>query len=208
LAQARSNGLQPGTAILLLRGRTGIGCEGAAGIGRVAEGCRTYDRARKATTLLPRETHVTGTTTTSSAIDIVVADTAELISETFGVMQQLRPNLLRHQYVPMIRYLMAREGFAIAALRDEGQVRAVTGFRIITMLYRGRILYVDDLVTDARDRSKGYGALMLEWLKAEAGRKQCCEIQLISRNHRLDAHRFYERQGFRTDCRHFSLPLA
>ncbi len=141
-------------------------------------------------------------------VDIGIADSDGLIADTFDVMQQLRPNLLRQQYVSVIRYLMKREGFAVAALRDRGKVRAVAGFRVITMLYRGRILYVDDLVTDEMARSKGHGAHMVQWLKDEAELRHCSEIQLISRTFRSDAHRFYEKHGFHTQCRHFCLPLA
>lgn len=141
-------------------------------------------------------------------IEISLASTSEQILDSFEVMRQLRPNLVRHQYAPMVRHLMAKEGFAIATLRCSGEIRAVAGFRVLTMLYCGRVLYVDDLVTDARDRSKGYGALMIEWLKEEAARRQCAQIQLISRNCRLEAHKFYERHGFDTECRHFFFPLA
>jgi GNAT superfamily N-acetyltransferase len=143
-----------------------------------------------------------------SEIEIDIEETAEDIAETFDVMHQLRPNLVRTQYAPMIRHLMKKEGYVLASLRERDVVRAVAGFRIITMLYRGRILYVDDLVTDSNSRSRGYGAMMLDWLKSEAERRQCTEIQLISRTYRRDAHRFYERHGFGTDCRHFCYPIT
>jgi GNAT superfamily N-acetyltransferase len=147
-------------------------------------------------------------TTMAPQVDIDIAEAEQQIAETFDVMHQLRPNLVRQQYVPMIRYLMKKEGFVVVALRERDIVRAVAGFRVITMLYRGRILYVDDLVTDANSRSRGHGAMMLDWLKKEARKRQCNEIQLISRTFRLDAHRFYERNGFGTECRHFCYPLT
>jgi len=140
--------------------------------------------------------------------DIQIARTAEQIADTFDVMHQLRPHLVRQQYVQMIRYLMKKEGFQVAALRERDVVRSVAGFRVITMLYRGRILQVDDLVTAASSRSSGHGAMMLDWLKKEAEKRQCIEIQLNSLTFRLDAHRFYERHGFLTQCRHFCYPLA
>lgn len=143
----------------------------------------------------------------TSEVEIDIAATVEEIAGTFDVMHQLRPTLVRRQYVPMIRFLIRKEGFVLAALRERSIVRAVAGFRIITMLYRGRILYVDDLVTDADSRSMGYGAMLLDWLKREAESRQCNELQLISRTHRHDAHRFYESNGFRTECRHFSCPI-
>ena len=135
-----------------------------------------------------------------TAIDHATSDAA--IERTFGVMSQLRPHLEQAEYLEAVRHLMRTEGYALAALRNEGEVRAVAGYRVITMLYRGRILVVDDLVTDAGMRSRGYGADMLRWLREEARRRDCVEIQLISRLTRQDAHRFYFRHGFRQECLH------
>lgn len=135
-------------------------------------------------------------------IEIQPAETDSHVADTFDVMAQLRPHLDRERYVAGVRHLMQSEGYALAALRDGGVVRAVAGFRVITMLYRGRLLVVDDLVTDAVARSRGHGAQMLDWLRDEARRRECVEIQLISRVTREDAHRFYLRNGFRIECLH------
>jgi len=59
----------------------------------------------------------------------------------------------------------------------------------------GRFLYVDDLVTTDEQRSKGNGARMLSWLREYAVKEGCSELHLDSGMQRLDAHRFYEREG-------------
>jgi len=138
---------------------------------------------------------------------ITVADTDDQILATFDVMHQLRPKLERHEYVRLVRDLMKADGFRIAALTDDDEVRAVAGYRIFTMLYCGRLLYVDDLVTDERARSRGYGARLLTWLKAEGRRQGCSELQLISNVVREQAHRFYFREGLGIECLHFRVRL-
>lgn len=135
------------------------------------------------------------------------AESDEQIAATFDVMRQLRPHLVREAYVPLIRSLMASDGFRLAALTDDGEVRAVAGYRYMTMLYCGRLLYLDDLVADERARSRGYGARMLDWLKEEARRHGCSELQLISRVVREQAHRFYFREGLGIECFHFRVEL-
>jgi GNAT superfamily N-acetyltransferase len=130
------------------------------------------------------------------------AGTDEDIARTFDVMSQLRPELSRDSYVARIRDLMASDGFRLAYL-EEDEVRCVAGYRFLEMLYCGRILSVDDLVSDADARSHGYGARMLHWLKAEARKAECNELQLISRVTREQAHRFYFREGLGIDCYHF-----
>ena len=66
----------------------------------------------------------------------------------------------------------------------------------------GRILYIDDLVTDARLRPAAVG------LVEGGGRTHgCTEVHLDSRLHREAAHRFYEREGFAKTCYHFAAVL-
>lgn len=136
------------------------------------------------------------------------AESDEQIAATYDVMRQLRPHLSRKEYVPRIRELMASDGFRLAALVDGGEVRAVAGYRFMSMLYCGRILYLDDLVSDERGRSRGYGKALLDWLKEEGRREGCAELQLISRTIREQAHRFYFREGFGIECFHFRTRLG
>lgn len=135
------------------------------------------------------------------------AESDEQIASTFDVMRQLRPHLVREEYVPRVRALMASDGFRLAFLADEGEVRAVAGYRFMNMLYCGRLLYIDDLVTDDRARSRGYGSRLLGWLKDEGRRQGCSELQLISRVTREQAHRFYFREGLGIECFHFRVEL-
>lgn len=135
------------------------------------------------------------------------AESDEQIAATFEVMRQLRPHLVREEYVPQVRALMASDDFRLATLIDEGEVRAVAGYRYMNMLYCGRLLYLDDLVADERARSRGYGSRLLDWLKGEARRHGCSELQLISRVVRERAHRFYFREGFGIECFHFRVKL-
>jgi GNAT superfamily N-acetyltransferase len=52
-----------------------------------------------------------------------------------------------------------------------------------------------DLVTDSAHRSKGYGGLLLDWLREQAAAQQCNKLWLVSGAQRVDAHRFYEAHG-------------
>jgi ribosomal protein S18 acetylase RimI-like enzyme len=139
---------------------------------------------------------------------IVLASTDAEIAATFDVMVQLRPHLTRDDYVPLIRRLMVTERFhLLAAIDEEGTVRAVAGYRYMEMLYCGRLMYIDDLVTDERVRSRGYGKALLDRLRREAHDAGCTEVQLISRVTREQAHRFYFREGFGIEAFHFRVAL-
>lgn len=124
------------------------------------------------------------------------------IMRTYEVMRQLRPEMSPDEYVPAVRRLMAQEDYRLVTVLDDEQVRAVAGYRLMEMLYCGRILYIDDLVTDERVRSRGFGRQLLDWLKEAARARRCTEVHLDSRLHREAAHRFYEREGFTKTCYH------
>jgi GNAT superfamily N-acetyltransferase len=129
------------------------------------------------------------------------------ILDTYEVMYQLRPDIPRDRYAAFVRRLMEQEGYRLVAISENGRVSAVAGYRIMEMFYCGRILYVDDLVTDERVRSRGLGRQLLDWLKDAGRRENCAELHLDSRLHREAAHRFYEREGLAKTCYHFAAAL-
>jgi len=68
-------------------------------------------------------------------------------------------------------------------------------------------MYVDDLVTDERQRSKGVGGALLDWLAEQARARGCAELHLDSGVHRFDAHRFYFTKRMHISSYHFKIKL-
>ena len=62
------------------------------------------------------------------------------------------------------------------------------------------------VVTDGA-RSQGVGAALVEQVELAARRWGCDRIEVTSGNDRPDAHRFYEREGFRPKPVRFVKPL-
>lgn len=133
--------------------------------------------------------------------------TDEQILATREVMRQLRPNVPPEEYLATVRRMMEKDGYHLAALYDEGAVRAVAGYRFMEMLYCGRIMYVDDLNSDEDYRSKGYGKELMDWLKAEARAHGCGQLHLDSGVQREDTHRFYFRERLTINCYHFRVMI-
>jgi len=132
-------------------------------------------------------------------------DPAE-VAQAWPVMRQLRPHLDQAQFVAAVATQRA-EGYRITAAYSRDRVCAVAGFRIQTMLARGRHLYVDDLVTDEQQRGGGAGATLMEWLIGEARRERCERLHLDSGVQRFGAHRFYFARGMHIAGYHFGLAL-
>jgi GNAT superfamily N-acetyltransferase len=128
------------------------------------------------------------------------------IERCFPVMVQLRPHLDQARFLATIRRQEAG-GFHLALLEAAGEIRAVAGFRVLDNLVGGRILYVDDLVTDAAVRSHGHGQALLDWLARRARVEGCQFLELDSGVQRFDAHRFYLTQRMQISSHHFRLKL-
>jgi GNAT superfamily N-acetyltransferase len=140
-------------------------------------------------------------------MNIYTVTTDTEIARCYPVLRELRPGVTETQFPDRIR-AQKQTGYRLACLEERAGIVAVAGFRVGESLAWGRFLYLDDLVTRCSYRSKGYGTLLLSWLKEEALRRGCEQIHLDSGVQRQDAHRFYERQGFVPVGVHFVGDLA
>jgi GNAT superfamily N-acetyltransferase len=80
-----------------------------------------------------------------------------------------------------------------------GRVVGTASLLIVPNLsHRGRpYAIVENVVVDAAERGGGHGELLLRHAMEEARRAGCYKLSLTSNKRRKDAHRFYERLGFR-----------
>lgn len=127
------------------------------------------------------------------------------------VLRQLRPNLApgTEAFIHDIKRIFKDGGRMIVAIkrRDDGEdpttplvALGVGIFRYYVDFTSGRLRnWVDDLVTDANQRSAGVGHGMMEELRAVTRACGVETVQLDSAVYRRDAHRFYFREGFIID---------
>lgn len=102
---------------------------------------------------------------------------------------------------------MFAEGAEMAVLLAEGAVRSLAVYRTHHTTFHGLRFYVDDLVTDEAERSRGFGARMLAWCESRA-RERCCDtFDLESGVQRPRTHRFYFREGLTVFAFGFTKPL-
>ena len=96
------------------------------------------------------------------------------IKRCCAVLRQLRPHL---EQDAMMRQIVRQQaaGYLLAYCESEKVIRSVAGYRYGENLAYGKYMYVDDLVTNHQDRSKGFGKLLFDWLVA-AAKEQGCEV--------------------------------
>ncbi|MBS0622469.1 MAG: GNAT family N-acetyltransferase [Verrucomicrobia bacterium] len=138
-------------------------------------------------------------------IKIQQASTAEHIRNCYHIMRQLRPHVTGEQaFIEQVQRQWG-EGYRLTYCEEGGEVRAVVGFRFLEFLAWGKVLYVDDLITDAGIRRNGHGSKLLKWVIAQAKQAKCDQIHLDSGPQRYEAHRLYLNHGFKIVGHHFAL---
>ena len=134
-------------------------------------------------------------------LDIEPGD-ERLSADVLPVLTELRPHLTP-EWFERIYAEGHPQGLRFTAVYDGDRCVAVAGWRIQATTVDGRKLYVDDLVTSGDRRSEGFGRALLSSLFERAGKEGCRAFDLDSRVDRVDAHRFYEREGMRITAYHF-----
>jgi GNAT superfamily N-acetyltransferase len=138
------------------------------------------------------------------SLEIFIANTDQEILSCFAVLNLLRPHLKEENFLTQVRRQQA-QSFQLVALRENGDVKSVIGFREAEFLIWGKIVYIDDLSTVDGGRGKGFAGRLLDWVIAYAKEHQCSGVHLDTGYSRHVAHRFYLNRGFNIGCHHLSL---
>jgi ribosomal protein S18 acetylase RimI-like enzyme len=126
---------------------------------------------------------------------------------SFAVMQELRPHLTdAAAFAEQVRR-QAGQGYRLLAAWQDGEVRALAGYRLQENLLYGRFLYVDDLVTSTGARRQRLGEHLIDALRNEAREQGCSHLVLDTALANALAQRFYYRQGLLGAGMRFRQPL-
>lgn len=139
---------------------------------------------------------------------IHIASSEEEIQKSFAIMKQLRPHLADENSFCLQVKRQMENGYHLVYYSDNDAVKAVAGFRILEFLAWGKVLYIDDLITDSHARKNGHGSKLLKWIVAYAKQMGCNEVHLDSGPQRHDAHRLYLNHHFKIIAHHFGLTLT
>jgi GNAT superfamily N-acetyltransferase len=138
---------------------------------------------------------------------IAIASSPEEIRRCYPVMRELRTHFEdADRFIEQVQRQHG-QGYQLAFLESDGEIRAVAGYRYLESLFSGRNLYVDDLVTLDADRSRGFGGELINWLIKEASAHGCETLELDSGVQRFDAHRFYFSKRMSISSYHFRIKI-
>ena len=124
----------------------------------------------------------------------------------FTLFKFLRPHLDERGFIEQVRQ-QAHEGYRIAYIQRDGEIIAACGYRVMTFLAWGKVLYIDDLITHPERKRSGMGSALLDWLLDRGKQLGCNEVHLDTGHQRHDAHRLYLNKGFVLSCHHMSVKI-
>ena len=143
------------------------------------------------------------TTRTAGVRDATEADLPRLVE----LLAQLSPGTPREvevtpslsSYRQAFAQIQADPRQRLLVVEAEGLVFGSAALIIVPNLsHQGRpYAIVENVVIDASQRGAGYGELLMRYVVGEAREAGCYKLSLTSHKQRRDAHRFYERLGFR-----------
>jgi GNAT superfamily N-acetyltransferase len=122
-------------------------------------------------------------------IDLKELDTAHC------VVNQLRTNLSYKDFEDLI-YDMRHIEYKMFGVFERGKLVNYAGVNVSTNLYHKRHLFIYDFVTDINNRKKGYGRMMIEYLRDYARTCMCENIVLGSGFQKEIAYSFFEENDF------------
>ncbi|MBK9105319.1 MAG: GNAT family N-acetyltransferase [Saprospiraceae bacterium] len=128
----------------------------------------------------------------------IVQDVDKLIPVLIELRPHRTPEQLREMMISQIN-----DGFKIVFAGNDTEAFAVAGFRTLDMLFSGKTLYVDDLVTHSNHRKKGYAGMLMKWMIQYAKENGYEHFSLDSGHQRKDAHRLYLNHGLDITAHHF-----
>ena len=137
---------------------------------------------------------------------IKTAITNQDIASCWEALSVLRPMLKEAEFVNQIK-AMQQEGYILLYISDDDKVVSIAGYRFCTMLYCGKMLYIDDLSTLENSRGKGYASILLKHIYTIAKEQNCQSVQLDSGHTRTDAHKLYFKENFTISAFHFNKQL-
>jgi N-acetylglutamate synthase-like GNAT family acetyltransferase len=140
------------------------------------------------------------------------------LSAVVRLLAQLAPDVadredlsapLPFEYHPTLRRIQETPGLHIFVLEERKKVLGTVALIIVPNLSHRATPFaiIENMVVDEKVRSKGYGELLIKHAIEAAREAGCYKVSLTSGKRRTDAHRFYDRLGFKRTHEAFRVDL-
>lgn len=138
---------------------------------------------------------------------VKTVETSVEIEQCWEVVFLLRPHLTKNNWSSMISEMMRNEKYCIAGIMANDKFVAFAGYRSMTSLHSGHIIYIDDLCTLEGYRGKGLASQLLNHVKAIAISNDKDAVVLDTNFNNSTAQKLYLNTGFQLTALHLSCSL-
>jgi ribosomal protein S18 acetylase RimI-like enzyme len=124
------------------------------------------------------------------------------IQQCLEVAFVLRPHLNKSKWSDTIAEMVSNEKYTLMGIFNREKVIAFIGYRIMTTLHSGNIIYIDDLCTLQSYRGRGLGSKLLSHVRAVAESKNMDAVVLDTGFDNHTAQKLYFKHGFELSAVH------
>lgn len=142
-----------------------------------------------------------------NSYQIKLVKTEAEILKCWEVAFLLRPHLDKNKWPSMISEMMQNEKYSIAGIMENDKFVAFVGYRIMTSLHTGNMIYIDDLCTLESHRGKGFASRLLEFVKEIALSAGMDALVLDTDFTNNTAQKVYFKHGFKLVAVHLASNL-
>lgn len=120
------------------------------------------------------------------------------LEEVFELLDELYENKIKYSiFVEKYKASLNDDNFYEIVAVEDNKVVGVLIARIINRLAkRKNVLFIDDLIVNEKYRNTGIGKLLMQNAMDYALSIDCESLELTSLISNINAHRFYENNGF------------
>ena len=122
----------------------------------------------------------------------------EDLDSVFELLDELYENKIEYsKFAQKYKESLEDSSFYGIVAIENNKVVGVLISRVINRLAKKKnILFIDDLIVNEKCRNIGIGKLLIQTATAYAISKDCGALELTSMIQNINAHRFYENNGF------------
>lgn len=122
----------------------------------------------------------------------------EDLDSVFELLNELYENKIEYsKFTEKYKESLEDSSFYGVVAIEENKVVGVLISRVINRLAKKKnILFIDDLIVNEQCRNTGIGKLLIQTATTYAISKDCEALELTSMIQNINAHRFYENNGF------------
>ena len=122
----------------------------------------------------------------------------EDLDGVFELLNELYENKIEYsEFAKKYKESLENSNYYEIVAIEKNKVVGVLISRVINMLAKKKnILFIDDLIVNENCRNTGIGKLLIQTATTYAISRDCGALELTSMIQNINAHRFYENNGF------------